>query len=114
MINTIVNISDIKEIKPNLKQILNLYNDIKDLNIEVVANKSAVKAFLKDYGDNEIKEEIQNLVNKHVKFNVCLNTLNALNIPEEQIDFERGFGKVNSGVGEIVRRQSEGYAYLKL
>ncbi len=45
MINTIVNISDIKEIKPNLKQILNLYNDIKDLNIEVVANKSAVKAF---------------------------------------------------------------------
>ena len=45
MINTIVNISDIKEIKPNLKQILNLYNDIKDLNIEVVANKSAVQAF---------------------------------------------------------------------
>lgn len=65
--------------------------------------------FLK--AEKEYKASIEELHFKNVAFSVCSNAMRALGITEDMLcNFVQ---IVPSGVGELVRKQAEGYAYIK-
>lgn len=56
-------------------------------------------------------EEIEALVKSGVRFLICQNSLNVYNLTKEAMLDVVGF--VASGVGELVKKQAEGWAYIK-
>lgn len=94
--------------------ITNLLNDVGNIAVEVlvVTNGPAAVA----YTDPETVERMRGLSDRGVGFIVCRNTLNYLCeggvcISEENLP---GFVQVvPAGVTELIRRQAEGYAYIK-
>ncbi|HDS63247.1 MAG TPA: hypothetical protein ENN52_03800 [Methanofollis liminatans] len=90
----------------------NLGNLLDDLGgsvvVEVVANSEGVKAFLLT---GQYTGRFREYAEQGVQFAVCANSLRALGFTRD--DFPRAVRVVPSGVGEIVRRQAEGYAYIR-
>jgi intracellular sulfur oxidation DsrE/DsrF family protein len=111
MYNVIVCGNDYSIMKTILKQIGNLKNSMPDANIEVVFNRSAVKALLKG---NEFMPGIKEIIDSGVKVNACKNTLKEMKLSEDNVDKGSGIGIVTAAVEEIVRKQAEGYFYLQL
>ncbi len=98
-----------------LKNVSNLV-DIVDINkfiIEVLANSEAVKAYALDReSEVTIKDTMEKLKYKGVKFVACNNALNVYDIKKEElIHF---VDTVPAGVLELVVKQGEGYSYIKL
>ena len=94
-----------------LGNINNLIKDLgeENLEIELLANSEAVKLMLKD--SNEFSEQLNSLKLKNVTFAACANSLRQMNLDKDLLfDF---CIVVPSGVGELVIRQSTGYAYIK-
>ncbi|WP_130647681.1 DsrE family protein [Methanofollis fontis] len=89
--------------------IRNLLDDLDDdVAIEVVGNGEGVKTFLIT---GKHADEVKALSGKNVSFAACSNSLRSHGFTKD--DLPRCVTIVPSGVGEIVRRQAEGYAYLK-
>jgi uncharacterized protein len=96
----------------------NVNNLIKDLGqdnviIEVVANGMAVVDYTINSvrNDNDFLNEVGYAVNLGVKFTACRNSLIGNKINEELIpDF---ITVVAAGVTELVKKQTEGYSYIK-
>lgn len=76
--------------------------------IEVLINGRAVGIFQKN---NKILADIRILSEKGVEFTVCSNSMQHFGL--EKADIPAFVGIVASGVGELVRREHEGYAYIK-
>lgn len=57
-------------------------------------------------------ERIKKLIAEGVKFKACENTLKRKKISKEEI--MPGVGFVDSGVAEVVRLQTDGWAYIKV
>lgn len=98
------------------KVITNVKNFIKDVGvggaeIEVLANGNAV-IILKDKNEyEEVLDQLAEITDKKVKVVVCNNALNAHEIHKEVLP---AFVEVvPAGITEIVKRQNEGYAYIK-
>ena len=94
-----------------LGNIENLITDLgeENLEVELLANSEAVKLMLKD--SNEFSEQINDLKLKNVTFAACANSLRQMNLNKELLfDFCL---VVPSGVGELVIKQTNGYAYIK-
>ena len=93
-----------------LRNIENLLEDIgENLEVKLVANAEGIALLYKM--PNPFHEKIAQLAEKGVRFAVCANSLRQQNLTE---DFLLDLAEiVPSGVGEIVRRQSEGWAYIK-
>lgn len=104
----------IDEIEKSTLVIGNINNLILDLGeenlqVELLANSEAVKLMLED--SSGFTEKLENLKLKNVDIVVCANSLHQLNLEKKQLfDF---CIVVPSGVGELARKQSEGYAYIK-
>lgn len=108
-----------------LGNITNFLNDVgqDNANVEVVINSEAVSIF-KDKckqiesgnlcsvsTDLSLLEQMEKLSKVGVKFVACRNALKAQVIDEESLpDFVI---VVPAGITEIVRKQAEGYAYIK-
>ncbi|WP_298670040.1 DsrE family protein [uncultured Methanofollis sp.] len=93
-----------------LQAVRNLRLDMGDeVEIEVVAHGDGVKAFLLT---GQHVDDIRRMTEEGVRFAVCANSIRAMSFSRD--DFQRSVEVVPSGIGEIVRRQSEGYAYLRL
>ena len=93
-----------------LNNIRNLLEDLGEdhLELELVAYASGLKLFLKNSGYDKI---MKNLTNKGVIFAACSNTVNAMNLsPDKMIDNVK---IVSSGVGELVKKQAEGWIYIR-
>ncbi|MEM0140264.1 MAG: DsrE family protein [Ferroplasma sp.] len=103
--------NDYKMMKTILKQIKNLRESMKDARIEVVFNRSAVKALLK--GD-EYMPEIREIIKSGTEVNACQNTLKEMNLSDEDVDRDAGIGLVKAAVEEIVKKEADGYLYLQL
>ncbi|OAT85508.1 DsrE family protein [Desulfotomaculum copahuensis] len=94
--------------------LLNVKNFIKDTGpggavIEVVANGAGVLAYAG--GGTEILAQMAELARAGVFFAACRNALNMNNIAENRLP---GFVTVvPAGITEIVKKQGEGYAYIK-
>lgn len=96
-----------------LKNVSNLLNatDGEKVYIEVLANSEAVKYYDISQDLNTDIEIMENLYKKGVKFVACNNALTAHDIKKENIiEF---VDVVPTGVLELVKKQNEGYAYIK-
>lgn len=95
-----------------LKNVQNLVQAIEEdsIQIEVLANSEAVKLYLKNRAVNELSA-MQDLSNQGVHFVACNNALKGLNIGQQQL--ASFVSTVPVGVLELIKKQSEGYAYIK-
>ena len=93
--------------------IMNLLKDMEDegeqVEIELLANSSGVNPFMKDKEENS--EAIGLMLEKGVKIALCNNTLRVLYKTKE--DFIEEAIVVKSGVGELTRKQRDGWSYIK-
>ena len=91
------------------RQINNVLVDIPDLQVEVVLHGQAVRYMLKD--SSYFNSRIAVAKSKGVSLAVCNNSLRRLKIDPSQVKTDAMI--VPSAVGELVRRQHEGWAYIK-
>ncbi|MEC4684461.1 MAG: DsrE family protein [Nitrospirota bacterium] len=98
-----------------LANITNLLRDVGDSGAEVLvlSNGPSVEA----YADGEKMKKIEELAGHGVKFLACRNSLKnlcasgTLCLNEENLPVF--IGVVPAGVTELIRRQAEGFAYIK-
>lgn len=96
-----------------LKNISNLLQaiDNKKVHIEVLANSEAVKYYDTNQNLDTDINTMESLNKKGVKFVACNNALMAYDIKKHNmIHF---VDIVPTGVLELIKKQSEGYAYIK-
>ncbi|MFA5972452.1 MAG: DsrE family protein [Lentimicrobiaceae bacterium] len=94
-----------------LGNITNLIADLGEDNvtIELVANSEGVIAFLKEPSWHLSK--IEGLMAKGVRFVVCANSLRQAGLTSDSLMAQ--VEVVPAGVSEIVKKQSEGWAYIR-
>lgn len=91
----------------------NIHNLIDDLGmdqveIELVMNGSGVNIMKKD---SRFKSFLNNIAERGINFAVCANSLEGLGIEEKELlDFAE---VVSAGVSELVKKQNQGWAYVK-
>ncbi|WP_231112498.1 DsrE family protein [Stygiolobus azoricus] len=102
-----VQVSEKEKINQAVKSVMNLINDLGEEleEVEVVFHQSAITATI----DEGI---IKPLLEKKINVIACRNSLISQGINESSL--VKGVKIVNSGVGEVVRRQKEGWIYLRL
>lgn len=113
-VKVIFHIDELDKWKLLIKNVENLINTInyKKIKIEVLANSEAVKAYdMSSDLDNQITVYMEKLENKNVRFTACNNALNGFNIKKK--DLIEFVDVVPVGVLELVKKQNEGYAYIK-
>lgn len=76
--------------------------------VEVVVNGDAVKSFRRG---SQHRERIQELDDMGVVFVACENSLDSRGLAAD--DLLAAVGTVPSGVGELTRKQSRGWAYIR-
>ena len=93
-----------------LSNISNLIQDLDRTNVEValIANGRGVMAFKKG---SAFSGRVSQLKTLGVKFRICRNSLGMWKLDEDEMMDEIEF--VNSGIGEIVRKQQECWAYIR-
>ncbi len=87
-----------------------LGDDTLDLDATAfVANGDAVRLLL---ADSEYTDRITALLDRGMDFFACSNSLRGREIDPDTL--LPGVGPASSGVGELTRRQDDGYAYVKI
>jgi len=94
-----------------LNNIINLLNDLggQNVDVELLVNGPAVEAFKAE--ESIISELIAKILDQGVAIALCNNALNNLRLKPEDMLPEALV--VPSGVGELVRKQAEGWAYIR-
>lgn len=112
-IKVIFHIDEIQKWKLLLGNVGNLLNGLDDENlyIEVLANSEAVKYYNINQDLNADTNTMESLNRKGVKFVACNNALTAYNIKKDNLIHFVDI--VPAGVVELVKKQNEGYAYIK-
>ena len=94
-----------------LNNILNLLNDLggENVDVELLVNGPAVKVFTSKTG--EISGLINEVLEHDIDLALCNNALRIFDLnPDDMLSEAR---VVPSGVGELVRKQNEGWAYIR-
>ena len=91
------------------RQVNNVLNAAPDTKIEIVFHGNAVYALLNDTG--YYKQEILKLHQRGVLFAVCNNSLKKRNIDPARV-ITHAF-VVPSAFVELIRKQQEGWSYIK-
>lgn len=109
----VFHIDEISKWKLLLNNAANLLEALGDekIYIEVVANSEAVKYYDSNQNLHIADNKMEYLNKKGVKFIACNNALTAYEIKKHNIF--QFVDIVPAGVVELVRRQSEGFAYIK-
>lgn len=97
-----------------LKNVNNLLDAVaaEDFNIEVLANAEAVKEYvLNNEAELNTQSAMKDLSDRGIKFVACNNSLKAFGIKQE--DLINFVEIVPVGVLELVKKQREGYGYIK-
>ena len=94
-----------------LRNIANLLDDLGEDNVEVelLANGGGVKALIK--GPDSYAEQVTQLVTKGVLLAACAHSLSQLEIASDTL--LESVKVVSSGVGELVKKQMDGWAYIR-
>lgn len=77
-------------------------------NIEIVAYGPGVGMLKRD---SKVAQKVQDALAAGVKIVACENTMNAMHLTKD--DMLPNIGYVPSGVFEVMRKQEEGYAYIR-
>lgn len=113
-----------------LLNIINFLNDVgqENVDIEVVANGAAVSAYANankcqiaessseiehscGIASGDLLEQMNKLTKMGVRFVACRNSLRMKSLDEKMI--YSYVTVVSAGITEIVKKQAEGYAYIK-
>lgn len=78
--------------------------------VQFVVNSAAIWVYVE--GETEYADRIRALAEDGVEFNGCENSLEGYGIDESEL--LEPVTVVPSGVGEIAKRQAEGYGYIKV
>ena len=94
-----------------LSNIENLITDLGENNIqiEVVANAEGVNALLKR--PNSHTDQIEKLAAKGVYFTACSIAVNQIGLSHDKLLAPVDI--VRSGIGELVKRQKQGWVYIR-
>lgn len=94
-----------------LANISNLLDDMGDniVEVELLANGGGVRALAKE-SDGQA-EQVTALTKRGVRFVACQNSLDHLNM--QRSDLLDLVEVVPAGVTELVKKQSEGWAYIR-
>ncbi|MBN1218938.1 MAG: DsrE family protein [Anaerolineae bacterium] len=94
-----------------LKNIENLITDLGENNvqIEVVANAEGVNALLKR--PNSHTDQIVKLADKGVYFTACAIAIHQIGLTKDKL--LEPVDIVRSGIGELVKRQTQGWVYIR-
>lgn len=94
-----------------LHNIENLIDDLGQDNVEIelVSNSEGVTALLKV--PNVHGAMVERLVSKGVRFTACANSLRQLGLGKDAL--LEHVEIVPAGVGELAKRQAEGWAYIR-
>ena len=94
-----------------LKNIENLIADLGEDNvqIEVVANADGVNAFLKR--PNSHTDQIISLAGKGVYFAACSIAVHQIGLSKDKL--LEPVDIVRSGIGELVKKQTQGWVYIR-
>ncbi len=108
-----IELDDTEPLKVAFANIKNLLKEIdqSQCDIELVANYKGPLLFLKNNIDIHMHNDIIQLSQIGVRFLMCNNSLNNLHINKD--DLIKEVGIVSAGILEIVKCQSEGYAYIR-
>lgn len=95
-----------------LSNATNLWNDLgKDmLEIIILVNGKAVQSYIKE-NERLKNKKVESLLENNVRFQACHNALRGNDLTES--DIHSFVEVVPAGVSELVKRQHEGYAYIK-
>lgn len=91
----------------NLENILEAWGDTTEL--EVVAHGPGLSMLVED--STTVSKEIQALTARGVVFVACENTMKRKNVTVQ--DLVKGVRTVPMGIGEIVKKQEQGWTYIK-
>ena len=93
-----------------LNNINNLIEDLgsEDVELELVAYARGIKIFLID---SPYAKNMENLADAGVIFAGCSNTIKAMEIKQDEL--LNSVQIVSSGVGELVKKQSKGWVYIR-
>lgn len=80
--------------------------------LEIVVHGPAVKNFLSDTIDPELKEQVTKLVAQGVTLTMCGNTITKMNIDPNHLVSGCNIAK-QGGVIRLIELQEQGYAYLR-
>lgn len=92
-----------------LANIRNLLAEMPDVKVELVIQGDAIDAVIRR--DQDLGDQIHALSQQGVVFAVCRNTMRSRGLTRD--DLLEDVTVVPSAVGELLRRQLEGYAYIK-
>ena len=93
-----------------MSNITHLLDDLgNNVEIELVVNSAGVKLFLRD--SSPIQEEVGSLIRQGVRVAICRNSMKHYQLKEST--FLDGVEFVASGVGELTRKQTEGWSYIR-
>ena len=106
----VFHLTEIERANLALNNVRNLLAELGDdqVDAELVTNSEGVKALLKAglYG-----ERIYELAERGVRFVLCSKSLRAMGLEKEEF-FDLA-EVVPSGTGELVKKQAEGWAYVR-
>lgn len=108
-LKVVVQVSDLNSVPQALKSCRNLLSEVPDAVVEIVFHQTAINALVKGKG---FDDEIRGFVERGVVIAACRNSMRDRGIRIE--DLVDGVTVVNSGVAEIVKKESEGWLYLRL
>ncbi len=102
--------ADAKKQASVLRNIRNMLEDLGDdqTQVELVAHGPGLDIFL---DQSTVVDGIEELLARGVIMSACRNTLHERNIAQERL--LPGVQIVSSGIGELVRRQQEGWMYVR-
>ncbi len=92
-----------------LRNVGNLVTDLGDqATVELVAHGPGIGVCLTD---SSLAQDLQDLIGRGVVVAACENTLEMKSIDRERL--AAGVVTVPSGMGELVRKQQQGWAYVR-
>lgn len=112
----VYHLNDIDSAFGALRNAKNHLNALGDENIELIVVTHSKGAFTlvdgsKDAKGRDMKDAIQKLANRGVKFQICANTIRGKKIDKNKINLNAEV--VPSGVAQISHLQDQGYTYVK-
>lgn len=111
-LKVLFHVSDNELWRKALANIENFLNDVGERGeVEIVANAAAVSAYYSTGEKKELIDEMVRLSQMGVHFTACKNAIKAHNL---ELSLLPSFVEVvPAGITEIVKKQGEGYAYIK-
>jgi len=92
-----------------MKQLANITSVEPDVKIQVICHGPGIDLLLKD--KSVVQNQLSAMSEKGIEFKACEFTLKEKKIEKSQLIAESGF--VEAGIVAIVRKQMEGWHYIK-